>query len=85
MIRCVRLRAGGDRNSVLDEDISALAEPERGDIIGKSTAARNIALRETASGGSFKWHQVPEPCYFTTLSATLEFETESGAIFVDRL
>ncbi len=84
MIRCVRLWTGEDGNSVFEEGTIALAEGERGDFIGKPTAARKISFRETGSGGSFEWHQDPEPRYVITLAGTLEFETESGATFTLR-
>ncbi len=84
MIRCVRLWTGEDGNSVFEEGTIALAEGERADFIGKPAAAENISFRETASGGSFEWHQDPEPRYVITLSGTLEFETKSGATFTLR-
>ena len=44
----------------------------------------NISFRETESGGSFEWHQDPEPRFVLTLSGTLEFETRSGRTFTMR-
>ncbi len=85
MIRHLRLWTGEDGNSFLDEGIIALTEGERGDLIGKSTAAQNAPFRETASDGSFEWHQDPEPSHVITLSRTPEFETKSGTTFADRL
>lgn len=84
MIRCVRMWTGADGNSLFEEGTIALSEGERGDFIGKATAAKNISFRETATGGSFEWHQDPEPRYVITLSGTLEFETKSGATFIIR-
>lgn len=84
MIRCVRMWTGADGNSLFEEGVITLAEGERGDFIGKAAAAKNISFRETASGGSFEWHQDPEPRYVITLSGTLEFETKSGATFTIR-
>lgn len=84
MIRCVRMWTGPDGNSLFEEGVIALAEGERGDFIGKAAAAKDISFRETASGGSFEWHQDPEPRYVITLSGTLEFETKSGATFTIR-
>lgn len=81
MIRCVRMWTGSDGNSLFEEGMIALAEGERDDFIGKAAAAKHISFRETASGGSFEWHQDPEPRYVITLSGTLEFETKSGATF----
>lgn len=81
MIRCVRMWTGEDGNSLFEEGTLALTEGERGDFIGKAVKAQNISFRETASGGSFEWHQDPEPRYVITLSGTLEFETRSGATF----
>ena len=84
MIRCVRMWTGPDGNSLFEEGSLSLAEGERGDFIGKPAAAKNISFRETASGGSFEWHQDPVPRYVITLSGTLEFETKSGATFTIR-
>ncbi|WP_324290752.1 hypothetical protein [Ancylobacter sp. SL191] len=75
---------GPDGNSLFEEGSIAMTEGERGDFIGKASAARNISFRETASGGSFEWHQDPVPRYVLTLSGTLEFETKSGATFTIR-
>ncbi|WP_370640745.1 cupin domain-containing protein [Xanthobacter sp. NFH-44] len=75
---------GPDGNSLFEEGVIALADGERGDFIGKAAGAKNISFRETASGGSFEWHQDPEPRYVITLSGTLEFETKSGATFTIR-
>jgi quercetin dioxygenase-like cupin family protein len=75
---------GADGNSVFEEGTIALGEGERGDFIGKAAAARNISFRETASGGSFEWHQDPVPRYVITLTGTLEFVTQSGATFTIR-
>ncbi len=84
MIRCVRMWTGPDGNSEFEEGFVALSEGERGDFIGKAAAAKAISFRETAAGGSFEWHQDPEPRYVITLSGTLEFETKSGATFTIR-
>jgi hypothetical protein len=84
MIRCVRMWTGEDGSSVFEEGTIALAEGARGDFIGKLTAAKNVSFRETASGGSFEWHQDPVPRFVITLSGTLEFETRSGATFTIR-
>lgn len=81
MIRCVRMWTGADGNSLFEEGTIALTEGERGDFIGKACAVKDISFRETASGGSFEWHQDPEPRYVITLSGTLEFETKSGETF----
>ena len=84
MIRCVRIWTGEDGNSLFEEGQIALVEGERGDSVGKAVGAKNISFRETASGGSFEWHQDPVPRYVLTLSGTLEFETKSGATFTIR-
>ena len=84
MIRCVRMWTGADGNSMFEEGTIALAEGERGDFIGNPSKAKKISFRETGSGGSWAWHQDPEPRYVVTLSGTLEFETKSGATFTIR-
>lgn len=84
MIRCVRMWTAADGNSVFEEGTIELSEGERGDFIGQTISAKNISFRETASGGSFEWHQDPVPRFVLTLSGTLEFETKSGAKFTIR-
>lgn len=84
MIRCVRMWTAADGNSVFEEGTIELSEGERGDFIGQAISAKNISFRETASGGSFEWHQDPVPRFVVTLSGTLEFETKSGARFTIR-
>lgn len=84
MIRCVRMWTGPDGNSVFEEGVIPLAEGERGDFISRIFTAKSVYFRETAAGGSFSWHQDPEPRYVITLSGTLEFETKSGAKFIIR-
>ncbi len=83
-IRCVRMWTGDDGNSLFEEGRIVLDEGERGDFIGKPSEAVEISFRETASGGSFEWHQDPVPRYVLTLAGTLEFETKSGATFTIR-
>jgi quercetin dioxygenase-like cupin family protein len=84
MIRCVRMWTGPDGDSLFEEGSIALSQGERGDAVGKPVAAVNISFRETRSGGSFEWHQDPEPRFVLTLSGTLEFETKSGRTFTIR-
>jgi len=84
MIRCVRMWTGADGNSVFEEGTIALGAGERGDFIGQPSAVKKISFRETCSGGSWAWHQDPEPRYVITLAGTLEFETKSGAKFTIR-
>jgi len=84
MIRCVRIWTGPDGDSLFEEGTIAVTEGERGDFIGRSTAATAISFRETQAGGAFEWHQDPVPRFVLTLSGTLEFETRSGATFTIR-
>jgi quercetin dioxygenase-like cupin family protein len=72
---------GEDGDSCFEEGSIALDAGARGDFVGQAIAARHISFQETASGGSFEWHQDPVPRYVITLSGTLEFETKSGATF----
>lgn len=61
MIRCIRMWTGEDGKSVFEEGTIVLGEGGRGDFVGKPSTAKNISFRETASGGSFEWHQDTEP------------------------
>lgn len=82
MIRCVRLWTGEDGNSLFEEGTIELTQGERGDQASLPIPAARLSFRETAPGGSWGWHQDPEPRYVITLSGTLEFETKSGATFI---
>jgi quercetin dioxygenase-like cupin family protein len=84
MIRCVRIWTGEDGNSLFEEGSIDLVEGTRGDSVGKAVPALKVSFQETRSGGSYEWHQDPEPRYVITLSGTLEFEVKSGATFTIR-
>lgn len=86
MIRCIKMWTGPDGDSLFEEGTLTLTPRagERGDLIGSGIPAREISFRETASGGSFAWHQDPVPRFVLTLSGTLEFETKSGRTFTIR-
>lgn len=84
MIRCVRLWTGPDGDSLFEEGTIALSENSGGDAIGPAIAVKELSFRETASGGSFEWHQDPVPRFVLTLAGKLEFETKSGATFTIR-
>jgi quercetin dioxygenase-like cupin family protein len=75
---------GEDGNSCFEEGSIDLRAGARGDAVGQAIPATHISFQETASGGSFEWHQDPVPRYVITLSGTLEFETRSGATFIIR-
>jgi len=82
MIRCVRMWTGEDGNSLFEEGRIELGNGARGDAAGQPIAVTDLSFRETASGGSYEWHQDPVPRFVITLSGTLEFQTRSGATFV---
>ena len=84
MIRCVRMWTGEDGDSLFEERFIDLTDGMRGDSIGKPVPVVALSFQETRSGGSYEWHQDPDPRFVITLSGTLEFQTKSGATFIIR-
>jgi quercetin dioxygenase-like cupin family protein len=84
MIRCVRLWSSADGASLFEEGSIELSDAERGDFTSLLTNTASISFRETASGGSFEWHNAPTRQFVITLSGTLEFETRDGQKFIIR-
>jgi hypothetical protein len=82
MIRCVRLWSGADGSSLFEDGSIELRDAERGDFTSLLTNAASVSFRETASGGSFQWHNAPTRQLVITLSGTLEFETRDGKKFI---
>jgi quercetin dioxygenase-like cupin family protein len=82
MIRCVRLWTGADNNSHFEEGVIALEEGARGDFLSGKLPVTTVSLQETASGGSFAWHDAPARQLVITLSGTLDFETRGGEHFI---
>lgn len=82
MIRCVRLWSSANDSSLSEEGSIELKDAERGDFTSLLTNAVSISFRETASGGSFQWHNAPTRQFVVTLSGTLEFETRDGQKFI---
>jgi quercetin dioxygenase-like cupin family protein len=81
MIRCVRLWTEADNNSHFEEGVIALERGARGDVLTDKLPVTNVSFQETASGGSFAWHDAPVRQLVITLSGTLDFETRAGAHF----
>ena len=81
MIRCIRMWTGPDGNSVFEEGELEIGEGAHGKASGLPITVSELSFQETASGGSFEWHQDPQPQFVITLSGTLEFEVKSGATF----
>ena len=82
MIRCIRLWSGIDGASLFEDGSVELNDAERGDFKSLLTNAASISFRETASGGSFQWHNAPTRQFVITLSGTLEFETRDTKKFI---
>jgi quercetin dioxygenase-like cupin family protein len=82
MIRCVRLWTGADNNSHFEEGVIALEQGVRGDALTGKLPVTTVSFQETASGGSFAWHDAPVLQLVITLSGTLDFETRGGAHFI---
>jgi quercetin dioxygenase-like cupin family protein len=81
MIRCVRLWTAQDGNSHFEEGVIDLAPGARGDWLSEKAGATSISFQETASGGSFAWHDAPVRQLVITLSGTLDFQTREGKHF----
>ena len=84
MIRCVRIWTGDDGNSCFEEGSIDLAGGARGDLLSGKTGAASISFQETASGGTFAWHDAPTRQFVITLSGTLDFQTRKGEHFTIR-
>jgi mannose-6-phosphate isomerase-like protein (cupin superfamily) len=81
MIRCVRMWTGPDGDSLFEEGELEIGTGLHGKASGLPIAVQELSFQETASGGSFEWHQDPQPQFVVTLSGTLEFEVKSGKTF----
>lgn len=82
MIRCVRLWSGADGAALFEDGSIELEGAEREDLKSLLTNALSISFRETASGGSYQWHNAPTRQFVITLSGTLEFETRDAQKFI---
>jgi quercetin dioxygenase-like cupin family protein len=82
MIRCVRLWTGADNNSHFEEGVIALEQAVRGDALTGKLPVTTVSFQETASGGSFAWHDAPVRQLVITLSGTLDFQTRGGEHFI---
>jgi mannose-6-phosphate isomerase-like protein (cupin superfamily) len=81
MIRCVRMWTGPDGDSLFEEGHLEIGSGLHGKASGLPIPATELSFQETASGGSFEWHQDPQPQFVITLAGTVEFEVKSGATF----
>jgi len=84
VIRCVRIWTGQDGNSYFEEGAIELAGGARGDMLSGKTSATSVSFQETASGGTFAWHDAPARQFVITLSGTLDFQTRNGEHFMIR-
>jgi hypothetical protein len=82
MIRCVRLWTGADNNSHFEDGVIALEQGARGDVLTGKLPVSTVSFQETASGGSFAWHDAPVRQLVITLAGTLDFETRGGEHFI---
>jgi quercetin dioxygenase-like cupin family protein len=82
MIRSVRLWTGDDNNSHFEEGVIAFDHGARGDLLTGKLPVATVSFQETASGGSFAWHDAPVRQLVITLSGTLDFETRGGEHFI---
>ena len=84
MIRCVRIWTGEDGNSHFEEGAITLSEGQRGDLLSGKAGTTSVSFQETASGGTFAWHDAPVRQFVITLSGTLDFQTRQGGHFTIR-
>jgi len=84
VIRCVRIWTGQDGNSYFEEGAIELAGGARGDMLSGKTRTTSVSFQETASGGTFAWHDAPARQFVITLSGTLDFQTRNGEHFMIR-
>jgi len=68
-------------DSVFEEGVLEIGSGKYGKASGLPIAVKELSFQETATGGSFEWHQDPQPQFVITLSGTLEFEVKSGKSF----
>jgi quercetin dioxygenase-like cupin family protein len=78
------LWTGSDQNSHFEDGYIDLEAGTRGDQLSDKLAVATISFQETASGGSFAWHNAPTRQLVITLSGTLDFQTRNGEHFVLR-
>ncbi|URL60164.1 cupin domain-containing protein [Luteibacter flocculans] len=81
MIRCIRMWTAGDGNSLFEEGELEIGAGRHGRASGLPIAVNELSFQETTTGGSFEWHQDPQPQFVLTLTGTVEFEVKSGATF----
>ncbi|WP_371170501.1 hypothetical protein [Aliiroseovarius sp. 2305UL8-7] len=81
MIRCVRIWTGDDNQSHFEEGQIDLGGRADGKLRSADMKVNITALQETASGGTFSWHNAPVRQLVITLSGTLEFTTREGKSF----
>jgi quercetin dioxygenase-like cupin family protein len=84
VIRCVRIWTGQDGNSYFEEGVIELAGGARGDLLSGKTSTTSVSFQETASGGTFAWHDAPARQFVITLNGTLDFQTRNGEHFMIR-
>ena len=84
VIRCVRIWTGQDGNSYFEEGAIELVGGVRGDLMSGKTHTTSVSFQETASGGTFAWHDAPARQFVITLSGTLDFQTRNGEHFMIR-
>ncbi len=84
VIRCVRIWTGQDGNSHFEEGAIELAGGARGDMLSGKASTISVSFQETASGGTFAWHDAPARQFVITLSGTLDFQTRNGEHFMIR-
>jgi len=73
MTRCIRLYAGPDGQSHVEEAVLPL---------GAALAVTAVHFEETPAGSALDWHTAPHRQYVITLTGTLEFTTRDGETFV---
>ena len=81
MIRRVRLFAGADGQSQVEERSVVMAPAGSTSALSRKTAATAIDFAETAAGARLDWHDDPHRRYVVTLAGRVVFETRLGQTF----
>lgn len=81
LIPCIRLWTGKDLNSHFEEGWIALKPGARGDFLSGEIPAVKTSFQETATSGSFAWHEAPVRQFVITLSGRLDFQMKEGLHF----
>jgi len=82
MIRCVKLWTGADGKSHFQEGVIELEPGARGDALSAKTRVSFASFHETDRDPKLGWHPDAARQLVISLSGTLQFETQDGAVML---